>query len=362
MDIVAKSKEFRKVLGKVYRGVASRPPYPALSGIHLEVENNSLKLTATDLEVGITSRCPVEVREEGSVVLPGKVLYNLVKSLSSPELEIVSLPDGNSEIRGGKSYYKLSGFPADDFPLFPLPSSITSFSVPGEKLKEGLMKVYFTASKDESSLPLSGVLFHFEEEGKLKLVASDDHVLSLCSIEVQNGEVAQYILPLRAITEIIRLAEGETRIFPAKGFILFQWEDISLFSRLIEGEYPDYKRVIPQSFVTQTSLPGDELRKALERVSLVAPPESPVVELLLGEGKIELSSSGEVGIAKEEVEAEIEGEEIKIFFNARYLLDTLRSFSGEKAMLEISGELAPTRLRGEDEHLQYILMPVEIKE
>ena len=188
MDIVAKSKEFRKVLGKVYRGVASRPPYPALSGIHLEVENNSLKLTATDLEVGITSRCPVEVREEGSVVLPGKVLYNLVKSLSSPELEIVSLPDGNSEIRGGKSYYKLSGFPADDFPLFPLPSSITSFSVPGEKLKEGLMKVYFTASKDESSLPLSGVLFHFEEEGKLRLVASDDHVLSLCSIEVQNGK------------------------------------------------------------------------------------------------------------------------------------------------------------------------------
>ncbi len=361
MDTIIKTEEFRRVLGKVYRVVPSRPPYPALSGILLEAKNGFAKLTATDLEVGITSYCPVEVKEEGSAVLPGKVLYNLVKSLDSSELEIISLPDGNSEIKGGKSYYKLSSFPPDDFPLFPPPSTEIS-SISGEKLKEGLMKVYFTASKDENNLPLTGVLFHFEEEGKLSLVASDDHLLSICSIETRKGEGAEYILPLKAIIEIIRLAEGEVKIFPGTGEILFQWANLSLFSRLIEGEYPNYKRVIPQSFITQVSFSKEEFRKSLERVSLVVSPESPIVGLLIGEGKIEISSSGEVGIAKEEVEAEIKGEEIKIFFNARYLLEVLRAFDEEKATLEISGQVTPTRLKGEGESLQYILMPVEIKE
>ena len=361
MDTIIKTEEFRRVLGKVYRVVPSRPPYPTLSGILLEVKNGFAKLTATDLEVGITSYCPVEVKEEGSVVLPGKVLYNLVKSLDSSELEIISLPDGNSEIKGGKSYYKLSGFPPDDFPLFPPPSTEIS-SISGEKLKEGLMKVYFTASKDENNLPLTGVLFHFEEEGKLSLVASDDHLLSIVDIETRKGGGAEYILPLKAIIEIIRLAEGEVKIFPGTGEILFQWANLSLFSRLIEGEYPNYKRVNPQSFITQVSFSKEEFRKSLERVSLVVSPESPIVGLLIGEGKIEISSSGEVGIAKEEVEAEIKGEEIKIFFNARYLLEVLRAFDEEKATLEISGQVTPTRLKGEGESLQYILMPVEIKE
>jgi len=363
MNIIASTKELKEVLSKVYRGVASRPPHPALSGILLEAENNSLKLTATDLEIGITSHSPAEVKEEGSIILPGKILHNLIKSLSNQEIEIFSFPDYTAEIRGEKSYYKLSGFSPEDFPIFPPPSTPEHFSVTGGKLKEGLSKVYFTTSKDESNPSLTGVLLHLEDE-KLHLVASDDRFLGICTIEVEGGEggEAQYILPLRTVIEIIRLAEERLDIFPRKGEIIFQGENISLFSRLIEREYPHYQRVIPQSFITQIFVSRSMFKEALERVLLVSSPDSPIVEFLIGGGKIELSSSGEVGIAKEELEAEIQGEELKVLFNARYLLEALRAFSEEKIIWELSGEGGASRLSGEGGALQYILMPIEIKE
>ena len=366
MNVVAKSKELGRALGKVYRGIASRPPHPALSGVLLEVENTFLKLTTTDLEMGIVSYCPVEVREEGSIVLPGKVLYNLVRSLSSLELEIVSLPDYVAEIKGGKSYYQLSGFSSDDFPFFPPRSSEWCFSTAGIELKGALSKVYFTASKDESNPSLNGVLFCFKEGGKLELVASDDHRLGVCSIQISGEveeEVIQCIVPLRGVTEVIRLLkEGEVNIIPGKGEISFQLEDTSLFSRLIEGEYPNYDRVVPRDFVTQVYIPRSEFEESLKRVTLVSP-ESPIVEISVGENKIELtSSSPEIGIAKEEVDVEVKGEEIRVFFNAQYLLEALRAFSEERVILGISGEFTPAKLWEVEDSLQHIIMPVEIKE
>jgi DNA polymerase-3 subunit beta len=327
----------------------------------LEAKNSLLKLTATDLEVGITSHSPVEVREEGSIILPGKILHNLVKNLSDQEIEIISFPDYTAEVRGKNSYYKLSGFPPEDFPIFPPPSTPKHFSITEGKLKEGLSKVYFTTSKDESNPPLTGVLLHWEGE-KLNLVASDDHLLGICTIEVEGKGEARYILPLRAVVEIIRLAEERLDVFPGKGEIIFQGESIALFSRLIEGEYPHYQRVIPQNFIAQVSPPRSELREALERVSTVSSPDSPIIEFLIGGGKIEISSSGEMGMAKEKLEVETQGEELKILFNARYLLEALRSFSEEKIIWEMSGESSASRLRGEKGELQYILMPIEIKE
>lgn len=361
MNIIAPTKELKETLTKVYRGVSSNPPHPALSGILLEAENNLLKLTATDLEVGITSHSPVEVKEGGSIILPGKILYNLVKSLSDQEIEIISFPDYTAEIRGEKSYYKLSGFPPEDFPIFPPPPTPEHFSITEGKLKEGLSKVYFATSKDEDKPPLTGVLLHLENE-KLNLVASDDHILGICTIEVEGKGEARYILPLRAVVEIIRLAEERLDVFPGKGEIIFQSESISFFSRLIEGEYPHYQRVIPQNFITWIYSPQSKLKEALERVSAVSSPDSPIVEFLIGRGKIELSSSGEMGMAKEELEVETQGEELKILFNVRYLLEVLRAFSEEKIIWEMSGEGMASRLRGEKGDLQYILMPIEIKE
>ncbi len=220
MDIIAPTKELKETLTKVYRGVSSHPSHPALSGILLEARNRLLKLTATDLEVGITSHSPVEVREEGSIILPGKILHNLVKNLSDQEIEIISFPDYTAEVRGKNSYYKLSGFPPEDFPIFPPPSTPKHFSITEVSLKKGT-KVYFTTSKDESSPPLTGVLLHWEGE-KLNLVASDDHLLGICTIEVEGKGEARYILPLRAVVEIIRLAEERLDVFPGKGEIIFQ--------------------------------------------------------------------------------------------------------------------------------------------
>ncbi|MGC8777991.1 MAG: DNA polymerase III subunit beta [Candidatus Caldatribacteriaceae bacterium] len=364
VDIQVETGTLREAVGKVYRVVSGHPAIPVLSGILLEAGNGTLTLTATDYEMGVRSSCPVEMTEEGSAVLPGKIFSNLVRSAPKGLIRLLSHPDHTVEVFSGKSYYKLSGFPPEDFPLFPPFSETSSLTIPGEELREALLQTYFAVSKDEMRPPLTGVFFSLTE-GALHLVSTDGHRLSVRGITRFTSTIPEFrgIVPARSASELLRLvSQKEVVLFPGKGEILFQVGETELFSRLIEGEYPRYEQVIPREFVTEIELPRVEFLSALERASLIASVNS-VVEVHLREEGVELlCQAPEVGIAREELEGKVEGQRFAVAFNVRYLLEALRVVDWEKVKIGLSGELSPAKVFQEGGAFQYVIMPVKLRE
>ncbi|BER91258.1 DNA polymerase III subunit beta [Atrimonas thermophila] len=358
MKIEISREELKKAVAKVYKGVSSKPPLPVLSGILMEtVGSDQIKLLASDLEMGLSFVCNASVLEEGSVVAPGKVLYNLSRLLK--DKVTIQVSGNNIELSSGKSFYKLSGFPAQDFPLFPPFPDDGYYLISAERLKEAVMQTSFAVSKDETRPPLTGLQFNFTE-GYLELAATDGHRLSISRVEtLQSGKETRVIVPQKVAMEIVRLAEGEIKVALGDGDILFESGELTLFSRLIEGEFPEYKQVIPDNFVVTVLVDRDVLLEALERVSVVVSGEIGVVDFELSDKSLVLSCvSQDWGVAKEEIPAVIDGQGIKIAFNVKYLTDALRVISWEKVSIGISGELSPTMIFGEKEDFRYVLMPV----
>jgi DNA polymerase-3 subunit beta len=365
VDIRVDTALLREAVGKVYRVVSGRPAIPVLSGILLEAEGNTLAVTATDYEMGVRSSCNVEVDVPGSAVLPGKIFYNLVRSTGKGTMRIVAQPENTVEVFSGKSYYKLSGFSPEDFPLFPPFVKEASVTIDGAELKEALLQTYFSVSKDEMRPPLTGVFLSLSG-GTLHFVSTDGHRLSVREVKSFESTVSDFrgIIPSRSASELLRLSlGGKVVLYPGKGEVLFQVGETDLFSRLIEGEYPQYEQVVPREFVTEVGFSRVELLEALERVSLVAQGAGPIVEVHLKEEGVELlCQAPEVGMAREELEGKVEGKRLTVAFNVRYLLEALRVVNWETVKIGLSGELSPAKVFREMGLFEYVIMPVKLRE
>ncbi len=360
MNIKVEASRFKEALSKVYRVVSTRPATPTLGGVLVESSGDNVRLSATDLEVGITSTFEGEVKREGSIVLPGKVLYNIVRTLKG-EVEL----EGKGEkatIRSGRSYFELSGFSSSDFPFFPPQEVEVEMLIPGSALKEALLRTYFAASRDETRPVLTGILFSFSS-GRLEVVATDGHRLSRDIVPGigRSDFEGQYILPQKAVSELLRLLEKEDALFiPQGGNIVIRCGTTTLFSTLIEGEYPNYLQVIPKNFVSTMRILRLDFLEALERVSLVTS-GVPVVQVTVSGGSLGLRAVGDLGVAEEEISARVEGEHFKVAFNSRYLLEALRVMKGEEVEMGLSGELSPARMVSPDQPFEYVLMPVRLQ-
>ncbi|WP_438317640.1 DNA polymerase III subunit beta [Candidatus Caldatribacterium sp. SIUC1] len=358
MDIRVEAQTFREALSKVYRVVSTRPVTPALGGILVDSSGDKVCLSATDLEVGITATFRGEILEEGQAVLPGKVLYNIVRTLKG---EVRLRTEGERALlQCGRSRFELSGFPPGDFPFFPQGEESFVVLLPGELFKEALLRTYFAVSRDETRPVLTGVLLAFAP-GRFEVVATDGHRLSRNVFELSGIEKeARYVLPQKAVVELLRLLGREdARFVPQDGSVVFRIGETMLFSTLIEGEYPNYLQVIPQSFVSRAQVSREELLEALERVALVTS-GVPVVEVSFGGGVLQLRVTGDLGVAEEEVTGETEGDHLKVAFNVRYLLEALRVMKDERVELGLSGELSPAKVSSSSS-FEYVLMPVRLQ-
>jgi DNA polymerase-3 subunit beta len=358
VDIRVEAQTFREALSKVYRVVSTRPVTPALGGVLVDSSGDKVCLSATDLEVGITATFSGEILEEGQVVLPGKVLYSIVRTLKG---EVRLRTEGERALlQCGRSRFELSGFPPGDFPFFPQEEEGFAVLLPGELLKEALLRTSFAVSRDETRPVLTGVLFAFAP-GCFEVVATDGHRLSRNVFELPGIEKeARYVLPQKAVTELLRLlGKEDARFVPQNGSVVFRIGETVLFSTLIEGEYPNYLQVIPQSFVSRAWVLREELLEALERVALVTS-GVPVVEVSFGGGMLRLRVTGDLGVAEEEVVGETEGDHLKVAFNVRYLLEALRVMRDERVELGLSGELSPAKVSSSSS-FEYVLMPVRLQ-
>ncbi|TMK31091.1 MAG: DNA polymerase III subunit beta [Actinobacteria bacterium] len=349
-------------LQTVQRGVSSRPGIPALTGVLMEAgSGGTLTLTTTDLEVSARLTMDVQAQEEGVALVPARLLADTVKSLSDAPVEFES-DQSQAWIRCAAYEGALRLLPAEDFPAIQPPSGTT---VVGEaaRFAEAVSQVARAASRDEARPVLTGVLVEVSREG-VTMVSTDSYRLAVRDLVATASGEGRAIVPERAMSEAGRAAagleKGEVRLSLDESQVAFQIGSLTLTSRLIEGEFPNYRQLLPEAYESRLTVSRQQLMDAVRRVGLLARDTSPVRLEFNALGVKLSSSSPDLGQAVEAVEARYEGEDITAAFNPNYLADGLAVATGETVRLEVRDGLKPGLIRGESDEFTYLVMPVRL--
>ena len=351
-----------EALQTVQRAVSARPGIPALTGVLLEAAaEGSLTLTTTDLEVSARLSTDVQVTEEGTALVPARLLADTVKSLSDAPVE-VEADQSQARIRCAAYEGSLRLLPVEDFPALQPPSG-TRIVAEAPRFAEAVGQVARAASRDEARPVLTGVLLEVSREG-VTLVATDSYRLAVRDLVATAAGEAKAIVPERALSEAGRAAQafekGEVEVFVDESQVSFQTGALTLTSRLIEGEFPNYRQLLPEKYESRLTVSRQQLIDAVRRVGLLARENSPVRLEFNALGVKLSSSSPDVGQAVEAVEARYEGEDVTAAFNPGYLADGLSAATGESVRLEVRDGLKPGVVRGESDEFTYLVMPVRL--
>lgn len=357
-----------EALQKAQSVVEKRNTVQILANILCSVKGQELSLSATDLEVGIKVTLPVETRQEGKITLSAKHFLDIVKELPAKELEITRKDNNWVEIVCGKSRFNVVSLSADEYPNLPAFEDKEYFDARVEALTDMIDRTSFAVSTDATRYHLNGVFFEHLENNIMRMTATDGHRLSFVDQEVfmKMPELKRgIIIPKKGLSEFRKLLEeGGSTVGLAfeRGYIFAQMNGTYLFIRLIEGEYPDYRQVIPKAADRMMTIEREPFNSALKRVSLLAHEKSRGVKLSLQPASLTISSSNpDMGEAREEIDVEYAGEQIDIGFNAKYLLDCLSVIQSEKLEFHFKDRLSPGILKsaGKQNHT-YVIMPMRI--
>jgi DNA polymerase III subunit beta len=350
-----------EALQTVQRAVSSRPGIPALTGVLMNASGAELVLATTDLEVSARLHLEVQVQQDGVVLIPARLVSDMVKSFDQAPVEFEA--DG-SQARIVCSNYEgtVRCLPVEDFPALQDPGG-TRVTVSAPRLAEGIAQVTRAASRDEARPFLTGVLLEISREGVI-MVATDSYRLALRELTATAEGEAKALVPERALSEVGRAAGGEEKgdaeLFVDQGQVAFKVGGLTLTSRLIEGEFPPYRQLLPEGYENRLTGSRQQLVDAVRRVGLLAR-ENSLVRMEFNALGVRLSSSSpDLGGAVEVVEAAYEGEEITIGFNPTYLIDGLTAATGEQVRLEVRDGLKAAVIRGDGEDFQYLVMPVRL--
>ena len=353
--------DLSEALQLVQRAVSSRPGIPALTGVLLTASAEELVLATTALEVSARRRVGVQVQEQGVALVPARLLADLVKSFD-PAPVAFEAEGGQARIVCANYEGTIRCLPAEDFPSLGDPGG-SRVRVGAGDLAEAVAQVSRAASKDEARPILTGVLVEVSREG-LTLVATDSYRLAVRELTATAEEEARALVPERAMLEAGRAAaaedRGEVELFIEPGQVAFRVGSLTLTSRLIEGEFPNYRQLLPERYENRLTASRQQLIDAVRRVGLMARETSPVKLEFNALGVRLSSSSPDLGGAVEVVEAKYEGEDLTVAFNPGYLVDGLTAAVGEQVRLEVRDGLKPGVIRGEEESFVYLVMPVRL--
>lgn len=368
MKIEIEKRDLLNLIGKTQNIVEKRNTMPILINILLEATQGVLKVFATDLEVSLTDQIKANIIEEGKVAISAKNLFDISKELSEAPITLIKKDNNWLEIKQGKYTSKIVGISADEYPIFPTYNSQSFMNINSAILKEMIDKTIYSVSNDETRYHLNGVYFEVSDKNEFKMVGTDGHRMSLINKKSPNSKVTinqGVIIPRKGLNEIKKLLEGmddaiEIAIEGSQ-FILMH-KTTTLMIRLIEGKYPNYQQFIPHKLPQKIQINKELFLTSLKRVSLLANQKSKAVLLNLSNNKMEISSNNpEMGDAKEEIEINYSGSDIKIGFNAKYITDILSSINNEKVDLELNDHLSPGLIKPhEDSTYTCVVMPMRI--
>jgi DNA polymerase-3 subunit beta len=374
MRAVCNTEAFGKKLALVSRGVSARSTIQLLGGILLEAGDGLVRLSATDMEISVQTSSPAEVEEEGRVVIPARIFNDIVRSLPAGSLSLEHDDTGGTvRLAAGENEYRIRAYAADDFPQLPGFDAEAAFRMSGELLVETVEKVSRSYSRDETRPVLTGILISFEEN-RVRMVTTDSYRLSIKETELATTAFEgsrEAIIPARAMQEVARIFSGsdeeEVEVSLSENQALFRIGDVLFGTRLIDGNFPEYKRLLPTTFEREISVGREELMGTLRRVNLFAQRQTPPVPVSLSfsEGAVEvIVRNGEVGEAHERLPATSE-DDFLISFNPGYLLDGVSAIDTEKVVFKLNEALKPGLIvpgqngEGEDEpDFLYLIMPM----
>jgi DNA polymerase-3 subunit beta len=372
MRFTIEKEVFLKGLARIQGIVEKRTTIPILSNVLIEAQEGKVHLTATDLEVGMKSSYPATVETPGKVTVSAKKIHEIIKELPEKEISFTARENCWIEIRCGKALFNIVGLSPDEFPYFPQPEQENFISIDCGLIGEMIDKTSFSVSTDESKYNLNGIYFRtLEEEGRnfLRLVATDGHRLSLIQKEMEGADIEELskgvIFPRKGILELKKIAEeGDNNLqlgFMDNNAVIKKNQTIVVM-RLVDGEFPDYSRVIPEYNEFSATIPRDLFLHALRRMAILSSEKSRGVKVSLKGDMLEISSSNpELGDAREDLEIAYQGPEIEIGFNARYLIDILQHQDDEKIRLLVKDNLSPGLVKpGEGQDYLAVVMPMRL--
>jgi DNA polymerase III subunit beta len=363
LKAVCSRDELTRALGIVSRGVSTRTTVQILAGILIEATEGRLNLAATDMELSLRTSVEANVEADGSVVVPGRLLLELARLLPDADVSLEhKLEEAVVEVRCGSATYRLHTYNAEDFPRLPDAEGVERHEVDRETLLETVARVSRSASRDESRPVLTGVLMRFEP-GKLVMAATDSYRLSVKETPLEGSlPELEAIVPARALGELARIAQAGDAIELGvhENQVVFGTGGAWLTTRRIDGQFPNYKQLVPETFDHEVSLPRDEMLDVVRRVSVMAQRNSPL-RLRFAEGELTISAqTQDVGEARESLPVEFGGEPLEIGFNAEFLRDGVESVVGEHARLKLISPLRPGLIQGEGDDFQYLIMPIRL--
>ncbi|MGO8679054.1 MAG: DNA polymerase III subunit beta [Limisphaerales bacterium] len=368
MNLTISKEQIINGLQAVQNVVSTRTTLPILSNVLLRAENDRLEFTATDLDVTISCAVEAKVKTPGASTVPVKKLFGIARELTNLELDLDVDEKNNCSIFSGSSFYKINGLSAEEFPPLPQFKDDKKVVLPQETVKGMMKKTSFAMSADESRYVLNGIFISLKDH-KMTMVATDGRRLALVDEEVDISETSQgeFIVPAKTVNELNRLLQdkGEVEIRYAENQASFSLKDekggrVLIITKLIEGNYPNYRQVIPGEAKERISLAREEFLHALRRAEIMTSEKANSVRLTFEKNKLEITAnSPDVGEAKETLTINYKGANMAIAFNPKYVIDPLLALSNDEVFLELIDELSPGVLKINGPFL-YVVMPMRL--
>lgn len=364
MKFTCNKKLFSDCVAGVSKAVTPSSAVPVLQGILIRAEGFKLELTGYDLEMAITTSLEANVTEPGEIVLPAKLLSDMLRSLATEEVTIESNENLSTHIKGGITEYDLMGMSAADFPELPSPGAEPAFEIDAAELATMVNTTIYAVSSDDKKPALTGELFSITP-GELTIVALDGFRLAITHHPILSEREIDIVVPAKTATEVARLMgeSGESiKVDANRRYIVFSGGGYTLISRLIEGEFFNYRNTIPEGYKTRVVVDVADFEKAIDRCSVIITERLKNPLRITFDEAIDIRCQTPLGKVMDQIEANIEGEKMEIGFNYRYLLDALRNSGSDKVVLELSGpHLAVKILPVEGEEFLFLVVPVRFK-
>lgn len=374
MKLKIEKKEFLSLVARAQNIVEKRNTMPILVNVLLDADKDRLKVFATDLEVSLTDEVSAKVSQSGKVAVNAKSLFDIVKELPEGELELEKKENNWLKVSQNKAVFNIVGISPEEYPVFPSFSTKDFLKLDSLVFRDMIEKTIYSVSNDETRYHLNGVFFEKQVEKDstiYRMVATDGHRLSLVDRKSSGSgtdaksSVQGVIIPRKGLQEIRKLLEGVSNHLEMAiegSQLIVRSDSTVIMIRLIEGKYPNYQQLIPQNFAENLLVNREALLSSLKRVSLLSNAKSKGVTLAISSGRLEITSNNpELGDAKEELEVDYKGKDIKIGFNAKYILDVLTSMEDEKVQIELNDQLSPGLVRPHnDQSYTCVVMPMRI--
>ena len=366
MDIKCISSDLSDVLSIVQGVSERRATMPILSHIHLSTEESGLKIVATDLETTIEAWCKSEIRSHGSIALPSKKLFEIIREMPKGDISLKLIENNWIQITNEKASFKIAGLPATDYPAVPEQDLSGLSEIDARLLDDMISKTIFAIAADDLRRNLAGIYVEPCENNTLRIIGTDGHRLSYVQNKLESNHLVErgIIVPRKGVIELKKLLRSADKvgIKVFSSFLVAVFDHCKLYIRLIEQDYPDYKQVIPKESRISLILDREDFLTALRRVAVFSSEKTKSIKMILDESKLDLIAiTPEVGEATEQISVDYSGDKLELGFNSTYIMDVMDAINEKNVVIKVTDELSPALIMPQDnEDYISVIMPMRV--